>query len=160
MSFLLWSVRKTILLRSLIIKISSRKLSQAHYETSLVIMKKIISLGVVLGFPMLAFAQTQTLFGIIAIINQILAFLIPVLITAAVVYFIWGVVQYTIAASDEEAKKAGRSKIINGLIGLFVIIAFWGIIRIVTTTFGVKGGQLDPSEIPCIPNSQMGITCP
>jgi hypothetical protein len=125
-------------------------------------MKKIISLGSVLGFvPSFAFAAgtSQTAFGVIAIINQILAILIPVLITLAVVYFIWGVIQYTVSA-DEEAKKGARGKIINGLIGLFVIIAFWGIIKVVTNTFGVTGEQLDPSQIPCIANPQTGVTCP
>ena len=123
-------------------------------------MKKIISLGAVLA-PSLAFAAgtSQTVFGVVAIINQILAILIPVLITLAVVYFIWGVIQYTVSG-DEEKKKSARGMIISGLIGLFVIIAFWGIIKVVTNTFGVTGEQLDTSQIPCIPNAQTGVTCP
>jgi len=126
-------------------------------------MKKIISFSAILGFaPMFAFAaaaSTQTFFGILAVVNQILAFLIPILITLAVVYFIWGVIQYTIS-TDEEAKKGARGKIISGLIGLFLIIAFWGVIQVVKNTFGIGSQQLDVTEIPCIPNAQMGITCP
>ena len=100
-------------------------------------MKKIISLGAVLGIsPLFAFAQTGTLFTIIQTIANLLNYILPVLIACAVIYFVWGIVQYMVAASDEEAKKAGRAKIINGLIGLFVIVAFWGIIAIVTNTFG------------------------
>jgi uncharacterized membrane protein len=115
-------------------------------------MKKIISVGAVLGLaPSFAFAAgtTQNIFGVLAIANQILSVLIPIFITLAVVYFIWGVIQYTVS-TDEEAKKGARAKIIQGLIGLFVIIAFWGIIKIVTNTFGIGATQLDSSEIPCI----------
>lgn len=121
-------------------------------------MKKIISLGVVLGVvvPKLVFAADA--FSILAVIANILNFIIPILITLAVVYFIWGVVQY-ILSSDDEKKKEGRNKIINGLIGLFVIVAFWGIIRLVTNTFGVGPEQLNIDAIPCIPNPSAGIYC-
>jgi len=118
-------------------------------------MKKIISFGVVLGsMPIMAFAADA--FSVITVINKILATLIPVLITLAVVYFIWGVIQYTVS-TDEEAKKGARGKIINGLIGLFVIVAFWGIIRLVTNTFGVGAEQINSSAIPCIPGP--GVVC-
>lgn len=125
-------------------------------------MKKIITLGAVLGsFPVLAFAAPNNnvpdIGGIMVIINGLLAFAIPILITLAVVYFIWGVIQYTVS-TDEEAKKGARGKIINGLIGLFIIIAFWGIIKIFTNTFGVGNVQLDESEIPCIPTPT--VSCP
>lgn len=99
--------------------------------------------------PFLVFAADIP--SVIASISNILNLLIPVLITFAVVYFIWGVIQYTIS-TDEEAKKGARGKIIQGLIGLFVIIAFWGIIRVVSNTFGIGSVQLQRGEIPCIPN--------
>ncbi len=118
-------------------------------------MKKIFSIGAVLaGFPMFAFAGDA--FSVLTVVNQILATIIPILITFAVVWFIWGVIQYTIS-SDEEAKKGARNKIIQGLIGLFIIVAFWGIIRLITNTFGVGPEQLNQSAIPCIPGP--GVSC-
>ena len=127
-------------------------------------MKKIILLGAVLTgiAPSLAFADVPavsdgTVFGILSVINSILSWIIPVLITLAAVYFIWGVVQYTINSSDEEAKKAGRAKIINGLIGLFVILAFWGIVYLVMNTFSIGGQQLNPLDIPCVEGP--GVDC-
>ena len=115
-------------------------------------------------FPVVALAQAQaptttSLFSVLGVINNLLAYAIPILITAAVAYFIWGVIQYTLS-TDEEAKKGARGKIINGLIGLFVIIAFWGIIKVFTNTFHITGTQLQPNEIPCIPNTAFGVTCP
>lgn len=106
-------------------------------------MKKIIALGLVVGsgFPLLALAidaSQGTIGYIIYTVATWISYVVPLLITVAIGYFIWGVISF-ITASDEEAKKNGRGKIINGLIGLFVILAFWGIIAIVQRTFGVGG---------------------
>lgn len=128
-------------------------------------MKKIILLGTVLGVtPLLASAVAFTganastdIWSILSKLNQLLSSIIPVLITLAVVYFIWGVIQYTVS-TDEEAKKGARGKIISGLIGLFIIIAFWGILSIITTTTGVGSQQLDATKIPCIPSATVDCT--
>ncbi len=118
-------------------------------------MKKFITFATVLGAaPMFVFAADA--FSVLTVINKILATIIPILITLAVVYFIWGVIQYTVSG-DEEKKKAARGMIIQGLIGLFIIVAFWGIIRLVTNTFGVGPEQLNSSAIPCIPGP--GVLC-
>lgn len=118
-------------------------------------MKKVISFSAFLAFaPFMALAADA--FSIITTVNQILAYVIPILITLAVVYFIWGVIQYTVS-QDEEAKKGARGKIIQGLIGLFVIIAFWGIITILENTFKVGPVQLQGKDIPCIPGP--GVIC-
>lgn len=123
-------------------------------------MKKIISFGAVVGFaPSFALAASgASAWTILDVISGLLAYVIPILITVAVVYFIWSVIQYTISG-DEEAKKKAKSGIIQGLIGLFVIVAFWGIISLITSTFGVGPQQLQNSAIPCIPNPQAGIFC-
>ncbi|MFA5841071.1 MAG: pilin [Candidatus Paceibacterota bacterium] len=115
--------------------------------------KKLIVLsGSVLGFsPLVALAQVTTtggsncaanagqgtLFTVLCKIGQILNAVVPVLIALGVVYFVWGVITYVIS-SDEEAKKAGRDRIIFGIIGLAVIIAMWGLVGILTKTFDVS----------------------
>lgn len=116
-------------------------------------MKKIIKISTVFGlvFPVFAFAATG-LGDIFDKGNNLLGkYIIPMLMTLAVVYFIWGVIQYTLSA-DDEAKKGARTKVTQGLIGLFVIISFWGIVRIFSTTFGLgnDAGTLKKSEMPCV----------
>ena len=119
-------------------------------------MKKIISFGIILGgLPSFAFAYADA-YSILSVIGNLLGYVIPVLITLAVVYFIWGVIQYTVS-TDEEAKKGARSKIIQGLIGLFVMVSFWGILALVTNTFGVGPGVTP--DLPCIPNPSAGVYC-
>lgn len=122
-------------------------------------MKKIIALGFVGFAPLLASAEISTVDSILIKIIGWLNYIVPALVTIAVVYFIWGVITF-ISSSDEEAKKNGRAKIINGLIGLFVIVAFWGIIGLVQRTFGV-GSQTMTGVTPCVPTNanRMGLDC-
>ena len=99
-----------------------------------------------MGFvPSLALA-TNDISAILQTIFMWISWLVPVLITIAIIFFIWGVIQF-ISASDEEAKKLGRTRIINGLIGLFVIVAFWGIIAVVKNSFGLNAGVDTTSSI-------------
>lgn len=80
---------------------------------------------------------TDNIQGLLCKIGNILNAVVPVLIALGVVYFVWGVITYVIA-SDEEAKKSGRNRIIYGIIGLAVIVAVWGLVRILTNTFGIS----------------------
>ncbi len=129
--------------------------------------KKLIVLsGFVFGLaPVMALAQISTvgstsggcaigpggtLLGILCRIGQILNSVVPVLIALGVVYFVWGVITYVIS-SDEEAKKAGRDRMIYGIIGLAVIVAVWGLVKILTNTFDVSNtGQITLPTIPVV----------
>jgi hypothetical protein len=94
--------------------------------------------------PMLAFAATAdcgTLTGIgkiICQIKEILNAIIPVLVALGVVYFIWGVIRYVIAAGEEDKEK-GKAVMIYGIIGLSVIVGLGGLVNIVVETFGLSG---------------------
>ncbi len=80
--------------------------------------------------------------------QEILNSIIPALMTLGLLYFIWGVVIYMIAGG-EEAKTKGRDQIIYGLIGLAVIVGVWGLVNIVTRTFGLSSASptLEPLAI-------------
>jgi hypothetical protein len=122
-------------------------------------MKKLaLYVSILVITPLVTMAATVDLFSILTTLNVLLTkWIVPILITLGVIYFIWGVLQF-ILGSAEEAKKEGRAKILNGLIGLFVIIAFWGIIALVTSTFGPGPTQITEDQIPCIPGP--GVICP
>lgn len=114
--------------------------------------KKLITLsGLVLGAaPVLALAQVTggtpsqctggsitNIQSLICKFNEILGAILPFLIALGVVYFVFGVITFVIS-SDEEAKTTGRNRMIYGIIGLVVIIGMWGLVRIVTNTFGLN----------------------
>ena len=86
--------------------------------------------------PVFAFAVTDVESILTGVFQPILNAIIPLLITAGVIFFIWGVVQYVIA-DDEKAKEAGKNRIMWGLIGLFVIVTFWGLIRVIQNTLNI-----------------------
>ena len=64
--------------------------------------------------------------------------IIPLIFALATAMFVWGVVQYVIN-SDEEAKKAkGREFMIWGIVGLTIMFAVWGLVKIVGKTFNIE----------------------
>jgi hypothetical protein len=70
-------------------------------------MKKIIAFSSVLSFaPLFVFADT-TIMNILATLIGFLNYIVPALITIAVIYFVWGVISF-MTASDEETKKVGK----------------------------------------------------
>lgn len=82
-------------------------------------------------------------------IGQLLNAVVPVLIALAVVWFVWGVISYMIG-NDEEAKKRGRDRVIYGIIGFAVIVALWGLVNILTNTFGLTGSNNTNIVLPTV----------
>lgn len=130
--------------------------------------KKLIvlsSFGLMMLGPVLAFAQNTggnqntmcvniepgTFQGIMCLIGGWFNTLVPILIALGVVYFVWGVITYMIG-DDEEAKAKGKNRIIYGIIGLVVIVAMWGLVSIVTKSFGLSP-DASVYEPPCIPGT-------
>ncbi len=63
--------------------------------------------------------------------------LIPLIFALAFLFFLWGVFKF-MRASDVKAKQEGQKIIWLGLIGLFVMVSVWGIIKILGTTLGIE----------------------
>ena len=106
-------------------------------------MKKIIISGLALALPLMASAAD--LQGILSTARSLANTIIPLFMVIAVAVFLWGIIRYITSAGDEENQKKARGYIIYGLIGIFVMIAFWGIIQVVANTFQVQtGGTINP----------------
>lgn len=99
-------------------------------------MKKIIALLAVF-VPALAGAQVITDVNSLTYkLTNIANTFIQILIAVAVLYIIWHVVRFLIiGGTDEEARKTARTAILWGVIGLFIILSIWGLVRILTNTF-------------------------
>ncbi len=106
-------------------------------------MKKLGLIGAVLVFPLIAFAQTGTVTSvqgagefIIGLINNVA---VPVVFALAFIVFIWGVFQvFILGGTNEEAKEKGRALMLWGLIGFFVMVSVWGLVRILTGSVGLQ----------------------
>jgi len=107
--------------------------------------------GLALAVPGIAFAQTTSgsLIGIVNQIGAILDLLVPIVITLALIYFIYGVAKYIMSSGDEEGQKAARGIMIWGIIGLFVIVSIWGIVGLIASSLGVTAGAT--ITLPSVP---------
>ena len=78
---------------------------------------------------------------------QIVNPIILLLASVAFVVFLWGVFEFVAHAADETRRKEGKSAIMWGLIGLVIIFGAYGIINVVTNTFGV-GSYVNKNFVP------------
>ena len=60
---------------------------------------------------------------------------VPLLIGIAVAAFIYGIINYFLNPNNEEKRKQGKSFMLWGVIALFVMVSFWGIVNIFQATF-------------------------
>ena len=86
---------------------------------------------------------------------------IPLIVTLAVVIFVWGVVQYVINTDDEAKKAKGRNFMIWGIIGLAVIVSVWGLVSLLASTFGIPTKVIpqvgNNSGVNSVPNKQFRL---
>ena len=88
-----------------------------------------------------AFNPSGGAFG--TLLGNILIFtndvLIPFIIGIGFLVFVWGMFQFFIAGgSNDEAKEKGKSLMIYATLGFVLIIVFWGIINLLTSSTGLN----------------------
>lgn len=76
--------------------------------------------------------------GIIGVLSTVV---IPVIFTLAFAVFIWGVVSHFFLGGSDEGKRAeGRQFIIWGILGMVMLFAVWGFVKILLSTLGIAPG--------------------
>jgi len=69
------------------------------------------------------------------IINNIITFLgnlVLLIIGIALLIFLWGLLTYIMNSGDESKRKESLQYILYGLIGLFVMVAVWGLVSLLS----------------------------
>jgi len=85
----------------------------------------------------------QTLTEILNNINTtIVNPLILLMFAVAMVVFVWGIVQFISSEERGEGRQKGKRNLLYGIIGLFIMVSVFGIIRIIGATFGLEFGNL------------------
>jgi hypothetical protein len=104
-------------------------------------MKKFALAGLSFFLPAIAFAQStsQTVDSVQGLAKFVIDFInniaVPVVFALAFIVFIIGVFRFFIAgASDEAKREKGKDLMIYGIIGFFVMVSVWGLVRILTGT--------------------------
>ncbi|MBP9816994.1 MAG: hypothetical protein KBD05_03130 [Candidatus Pacebacteria bacterium] len=90
--------------------------------------------------PLATFAAVTSIYDlgalVLTVINDIL---VPVVFAIAFIVFIWGVFRYFIAGKqDEESREKGKSLMLWGLIGFFVMVSVWGLVNILVGTLDLN----------------------
>lgn len=63
--------------------------------------------------------------------------LITLMFILALCVFVYGVFEFIRGADNEDARKKGQSHMIWGVIGLFIMVSVFAIIRLLLNTFGI-----------------------
>ncbi len=84
--------------------------------------------------------------------SEIIVPVVALLFVAAVVYFMWGVVQYIYNMNNATKKEEGQRHMLWGVIGLAIMLSAFGIVNFVfntvTNTNGTPVNGIDGKPIP------------
>ena len=61
---------------------------------------------------------------------------IYLLFAVALMYFVYGLVNYLMSPDDQTVRKESKSQMLYGIIGLFIMVAVFGIMNIILGTLG------------------------
>ncbi|MCK5285873.1 MAG: hypothetical protein KAJ58_01450 [Candidatus Pacebacteria bacterium] len=68
--------------------------------------------------------------------EQIIAPIILLLFVLSLAYFFWGIADYIRGSGNEQIRKVGRDHMIWGLVGIFIMVSAWAIIKILLSSVG------------------------
>ncbi len=86
-------------------------------------------------------ATNLTFAGIVDLAVYLLQFVVWILMALALLTFLYGLMRYMLSSGDDGARSESRQYIIYGILGLFVMVAMWGLVSVLTTTF-IPGGDV------------------
>jgi ribose/xylose/arabinose/galactoside ABC-type transport system permease subunit len=85
---------------------------------------------------LLAQVQVTDLRSLVSnLMSLMTSYIVPFIISLAVMFFLWGVFKTTTAEGDSKKREEGISYITYGIIGLAVMVSIWGLVNLLTSTF-------------------------
>lgn len=102
---------------------------------------RIIGAGLVLAMPAIAFAAAtpHTFKELAHLLVNLINIAIPMLITAGIVIYMYGV-STNILNLGEDSKEKMKAYFFWGIIILFLMVSFWGILRLLQDTLNFPVG--------------------
>ena len=73
------------------------------------------------------------------IAEQIINPAISLMFAIAVLFFMYGVLEFIAGAGNEEKRTQGKRHMIWGIIGIFIMVSVFGIMRLLCETFYSRG---------------------
>jgi uncharacterized membrane protein len=118
-------------------------------------MKKLAAIitAIVATAPTFAFAEEGNFDNVFRAVDTLMGLitkLIPIVIGAAVLLFLFGILRMVFAGSEDE-RKAARNFMILGIVALAVMVSVWGLVRFLQSTFGLENSGSTPPPPPKVP---------
>jgi len=104
-------------------------------------MKKFIIPSALLLVPALASAQLGNVDSLLRSIGRLIDIALPIVVGLALLGFFWGLALFIFAAGDEGKKDEAKSKMIWGIVALFVMVSVWGLVRFVGDALQIDQGE-------------------
>jgi len=110
----------------------------------------------IIGITPVAEASVDTLMTSInrVIINPIIYFLFAL----ALAYFLYGIAEYLLNPGNEEIRKKSKTQMFTGVLGLFIMVAVFGIMNLILNTVGEKRIKLQDTGNYAVTNNQNKYT--
>jgi len=100
--------------------------------------------------PVLTYAQGSGQKDLIYFKDLIVGYLtdiIPLIMFLTILYFIYGIAEFIRKSGNGEELEEAKQKIVWGIIALFVMVSFWGIVTLLTSDFFGESPPLGPPKI-------------
>lgn len=77
--------------------------------------------------------------GFLAKLNDAILYpLITLMMTVALVVFLYGCFEFIANAGNDSARSAGKKHILWGIVGMVIMVSAYAILTIATSTFGIS----------------------
>ncbi len=117
-------------------------------------MKRSLTIAALFTLPFVAsaqaFARDGGLTGYLrSIVNFVNDYVIPLIIAAAILSFIWGMFKFFIfGGADEEKRASGKQLMIWAVVGLVLMLSIQGIVNIFADAVGLKNQTISTPKVP------------
>ena len=82
--------------------------------------------------PIVTLAEEVGLMLLIKKVEDLFSAILPLILSLAIIYFLWGLTRYMLKAGEEQAD--ARQQMVWGIIILFVMVSIWGFVSILSAT--------------------------
>jgi len=79
--------------------------------------------------------KIMTFASILGTFVEILDLVVTLLMVVSVLGFVFGMVRFIYSAGDEKGRTEGKQVMVWGTLALFCMVAVWGLVRVIKTTF-------------------------
>lgn len=97
-------------------------------------------------FTSIAYANTRLDSFIGKVDTMIINPLIYFLFALAVVFFLYGVLEFIFNQENEEKKTTGKSHMLWGIVGITIMLSVWTILNMILSTLNIPKSQIDPES--------------